>query len=31
MIPYDWQAIGYGVVLIGFALIAWPLVVRRGS
>jgi hypothetical protein len=31
MMPYDWQFIGYGVIIIGFVAVAWGLLVRRGS
>jgi hypothetical protein len=31
MMPYDWQFIGYGIIIIGFVAIAWGLLVRRGS
>lgn len=31
MMPYDWQFIGYGVIIIGFVAIAWGILVKRGS
>jgi hypothetical protein len=31
MIPYDWQYMAYGIIMIGIVATIWGLVVRRGS